>query len=154
MVYRKVSMIEIKEILLRIAKGQSKRMIRRDLNIHGLTINRYIQEAVSLGIDPLDCDLSQITDELCSAIAGNVTTVKKDKSDICPRDILLLPVKDKIEAYLKDGITKAKIRKLLARDGIVVSESSFSRFVNEHFSHMSKKNITVRLPETEPGQYA
>jgi len=153
MVYRKVSMIEIKEILLRIAKGQSKRKIRRDLNIHGLTINRYIEECRCLGINPLDCDLSQITDELCAAIAGNVTTVKKDKSDICPRDILLLPVKDRIETYLKNGITKAKIRKLLERDGIVVSESSLLRFVNEHFNHLSK-NITVRLPETEPGKYA
>jgi len=52
MVYRKVSMIEIKEILLRIAKRQSKRKIRRDLNVHGLTINRYIKECICLGIDP------------------------------------------------------------------------------------------------------
>jgi len=37
MAYRKVSMIEIKEILLRIAKGQSKRGIRKDLSVHGLT---------------------------------------------------------------------------------------------------------------------
>jgi len=153
MTYRKVSMIEIKEILLRIAKGQSKRKIRRDLSVHGLTINRYIEEAKCLGIDPQDCDFSQISDNLCSAIARNVTTVKKDESNICPRDILLLPVKDRIEAYLKDGITKAKIRKLLARDGIAISESSFLRFVKEHFSHLNK-NITVRLPETEPGQYA
>ena len=51
MAYRKVSMIEIKEILIRIAKGQSKRKIRKDLNVHGLTINRYINEAKCLGID-------------------------------------------------------------------------------------------------------
>ena len=61
MTYRKVSMIEIKEILLRIAKGQSKRKIRRDLCVHGLTINRYIEEAKCLGIDPQDCDFSQIS---------------------------------------------------------------------------------------------
>ena len=90
---------------------------------------------------------------LCSAIARNVTTVKKDKSDICPRDTILLPVKDRIEAYLKDGITKAKIRRLLARDGIVVSESSFLRFTRTHLGHLDKK-VTVRLPETEPGKYA
>lgn len=62
--YRKVSMIEIKEILLRIAKGQSKRGIRRDLSVHGLTINRYIQEAKCLGINPEEADPSQITDSL------------------------------------------------------------------------------------------
>jgi hypothetical protein len=146
-------MIEIKEILTRIAKGQTKRKIRRDLSVHGLTINRYIKECICLGINPEECEPSQITDELCSAIARNVTTVKKDRSDICPRDMLLLPVKDKIEAYLKEGLTKTKIRELLARDGITVSESSFLRFVKAHFSHLDK-NITVRLPETEPGKYA
>ena len=52
MAYRKVSMIEIKEILIRVAKGQTKRKIRRDLRVHGLTINRYIEEAKSLGINP------------------------------------------------------------------------------------------------------
>ena len=152
MTYRKVSMIEIKEILLRIAKGQSKRKIRRDLSVHGLTINRYIEEAKCLGINPQDCDISQISDNLCSAISRNTTTTK-GKELLYPRDIILLPVKDRIEAYLKDGITKAKIIKFLGRDGIVVSESSFLRFVKSHFSHMAK-NITVRLPETEPGQYA
>ena len=152
MTYRKVSMIEIKEILLRIAKGQSKRKIRRELGVHGLTINRYIEEAKCLGVDPQDCEISQILDNLCSAISRNTTTTK-GKELLYPRDIILLPVKDRIEAYLKDGITKAKIITFLGRDGIVVTESSFLRFVKSHFSHMAK-NITVRLPETEPGQYA
>jgi hypothetical protein len=152
MAYRKVSMIEIKEILLRIAKGQSKRKIRRDLSVHGLTINKYIEEAKCLGVNPQDCQVSQITDNLCSAIARNTTTTK-DKELLCPRDIILLPVKDRIEAYLKDGITKTKIINLLGKDGVIISESSFLRFVKSHFSHLAK-NITVRLPETEPGQYA
>jgi hypothetical protein len=144
-------MIEIKEILTRIVKGQSKRKIRRDLSVHNLTINRYIEEAKCLGIDPQNCELSQITDNLCSAISRNTTTTPKVA--VYPRDIILLPLKDRIEAYLKDGITKAKIRRLLARDGTNISESSFGRFVKANFSHLDK-NITVRLPETNPGQYA
>jgi hypothetical protein len=151
MAYRKVSMIEIKEILTRIVKGQSKRKIRKDLSVHNLTINRYIKEAKCLGIDPENCDISQITDNLCSAIARNTTTVPKQTA--YPRDIILLPVKDRIEAYLKDGVTKAKTRRLLARDGIKISESSFGRFVKANLAHLNK-NITVRLPESQPGQYA
>src|SRR5665648_1121952 len=119
MVYRKVSMIEIKEILIRVAKGQTKRKIRRDLCVHGLTINKYIEEAKSLGINPKYCDLSQITDDICAAIAKNTTTAKKDKQLLCPRDALLLPVKDRIETCLNAGITKTKIVKLLERDGIL-----------------------------------
>ena len=151
MPYRKVSMIEIKEILTRIVKGQSKRKIRKDLSVHNLTINRYIEEARCLGIDPESCNISQITDNLCSAISRNTTTVPKKAA--CPRDTVLLPVKDRIEAHLKDGVTKAKIRRLLARDGINISESSFGRFVKANYSHLDK-SITVRLPETNPGQYA
>ena len=151
MPYRKVSMIEIKEILTRIVKGQSKRKIRKDLSVHNLTINRYIEEAKCLGIDPESCNISQITDNVCSAIAANTTTAPKTAA--YPRDIVLLPVADRIEAYLRNGITKAKIRRLLARDGINISESSFDRFVKANFSNLVK-NITVRLPETNPGQYA
>jgi len=144
-------MIEIKEILTRIAKGQTKRKIRKDLSVHNLTINRYIKEAKCLGIDPENCELSQITDNLCSAISRNTT--KAPKTTLYPRVIIMLPVKDRIEAYLKDGITKAKIIRLLGRDGIKISESSFLRFVKAHFSHLNK-NITVRLPESPPGKYA
>ncbi len=154
MVYRKVSMIEIREILLRITKGQSKRKIRKDLKVHGQTVNRYIEECICLGIDPQSCDSSKITEELCSAISRNITTAThKSVLEISPRDATLLPVKDKIEAYLKEGVTKTKIRTLLEREGVTVSESSLLRFTRDHFSHLAK-NITVRLPETKPGQYA
>ena len=80
MTYRKVSMIEIKEILTRIVKGQSKRKIRKDLSVHNLTINRYIEEAKCLGINPHEASLSQITDSLCSAIARNTTNCTKTSS--------------------------------------------------------------------------
>lgn len=151
MAYRKVHMLEIKEILLRIAKGQSKRKIRRDLKIHGITINRYLDIAMSLGIDPNEADIDKITDDLCHAIKTAVSNPKGKEPS--PGDKLLLPVKDKIEAYLKQGITKTKIIILLARDGIVVGESSFYRFVKSHLGSYTGSRIIVRLPETEPGQY-
>jgi len=90
--------------------------------------------------------LSQIKDDICAAIAKNTSTAKKDKLILCPRDSTLLPVKDRIESCLNAGITKAKIIKLLERDGILVSESSFLRFIKSHFNYLAK-NITVRLPE-------
>lgn len=92
-------MIEIKEILTRIIKGQSKRKIRRDLSVHSLTINRYIKEAKLLDINPEECVPLQIIDNLCSAIVRNVTTTPKEI--LYPRDIILLPVKDKTQAILK-----------------------------------------------------
>jgi len=145
-------MIEIKEILLRISKGQTKRTIRRDLGMHGITLNKYLDVATSLGIDLTIIDLESITDELCYSIKMAAGPVK-DK-EIAPRDILLLPHKDKIEAYLKQDLTKTKIISLLGRQGIAVSEASFYRFLKAHLSSHMGKGITVRLPECQPGQYA
>ena len=92
MAYRKVAMIEIKEILLRISRGQTKRTIRRDLGMHGITLNKYLDATTSLGIDPETIDPGSITDKLCYAIK---TAAGRIKDKISPRDKILLPHKDK-----------------------------------------------------------
>ena len=45
-------MTEIKEILLRAAKGQPVRSISRTLGMHRDTINKYISISLDLGVDP------------------------------------------------------------------------------------------------------
>jgi len=149
MVYREVHMTEIKEILLRAAKGQPVRSISRTLGIHRDTINKYIRLCVDLGVD---LKKDAITDELIEKLRSEVTTVPKSLS--IPRDDILLPHKDRIEGYLDKGLKGSKIRVLLRRDGIEVGGSSFYRFINSSCENYIKKNITVRLPETEPGKYS
>ena len=84
MAYRKVHMLEIKEILLRIARGQSKRRIRKDLKIHGITINRYLDISRSQGIDPIEAGPDGITDDLCHAIKAKITAPRGKEPP--PRD--------------------------------------------------------------------
>jgi len=149
MAYREVHMTEIKEILLRIKRGESIRSVSRTLAIHRKTINKYITACCKLGVDPRE---DAITDELVEKIKGKLTPGNKPPH--IPRDEVLLPVKDRIEGYLEKGIKGSKIMALLARDGIEVSKPSFYRFINSRCENHIKKNITVRLPETDPGQYA
>lgn len=149
MVYREVHMTEIKEILLRAAKGQSVRSISRALGIHRDTIKKYISMSLELGVDPKK---DSVTDELIEKIRSEVTTVPKSFS--IPRDDILLPHTKRIEAYLEKGLKGSKILTLLRRDGIEVGGSSFYRFINTRCENYIKKNITVRLPETEPGKYS
>ncbi|TET15109.1 MAG: transposase [Actinobacteria bacterium] len=78
---------------------------------------------------------------------------QKNKSILVPRNQILLPRKDRIEKYLEKGIKGSKIMRLLARDGILVSQSSFYRFINSSCQNYIRKKITVRLPETELGKY-
>ena len=148
MVYREVHMMEIKEILLRAAKGQPVRSISRTLGMHRDTIKKYISISLDLGIDPTKDD---ITDELAEKIKSEVATETKLS---IPRDDILLPHKEKIEAYLEKGLKGSKILILLKRDGIVVGDSSSCRFLNTRCENYIRKNITVRLPETEPGKYS
>ena len=151
MVYREVHVIEIKEILTRLANGHSLRLISASLGIHRDTIRSYFNLATRFGFSKDSKD--SITDNLVSKVRqclfGSYNT-----NSLCPRDKLLLPVKDKIEEYLTEGLKGSKIVMLLARQGINVSSDSFYRFVKEHCEAYRRKNITVRLPETDPGDYA
>jgi len=149
MAYREVHMTEIKEILLRIARKESLRSISKTLGIHRDTINKYINICHRLGVDLKD---DAITDEIAEKIRAELSPGNKPSH--IPRDETLLPHKKRIEAYLEKGIKGSKIMILLARDGIKVSESSFYRFINTRCESYISKNITVRLPETEPGKYA
>jgi len=141
--------MEIKEILLRVGRKEAVRSISRTLGIHRDTINKYISLAGQLGIDP---GVDEITDNLVEKIRSRLAPGNKPSQ--IPRDEILLPHKGRIEAYLAKGLKGSKIMILLARDGIRVGESSFYRFINSSCENYIKKNITVRLPETEPGQYA
>ena len=144
-------MIEIKEILTRLANGHSIRAISCDLAIHRDTIRNYLNLAAGFGFDKNN--KQTITDDLVSKVRGCLFSANKSDS-ACPRDSLLLPVKDSIEKYLEQGLKGSKIIILLARQGINVKNDSFYRFVKDNCASYRRKNITVRLPETEPGKYA
>ncbi|MCL4378670.1 MAG: IS21 family transposase [Actinobacteria bacterium] len=144
-------MIEIKEILSRLANGHSIRSISSCLGIHRDTIRNYAKLAVGLGFDKNN--KQTITDDLVSKVRGCLFSTYNTNS-ACPRNSLLLPVKDKIEQYLEQGLKGSKIIILLARQGINVTSDSFYRFVKDNCVSYRRKNITVRLPETDPGKYA
>ena len=152
MVYREVSMIEIKEILLRIVSKSTVRNISKSLGVHRDTIKNYIELARRHGFDPYKDSKDMITDELIQKIKSS-TSISKNKNLLIPRDELLLPHKETIEKYLETGLKGSKIIILLARAGIVVTKASFYRFLRNSCENYIRKNITVRLPEVDPGLY-
>jgi hypothetical protein len=152
MVYREVSMIEIKEILLRIVSKSSIRNISDSLGIHRDTIKNYIALARKHGFDPCKDSKDMITDELIQKIKSSIS-ISKNKNLLIPGDELLLPHKETIEKYLKSGLKGSKIIVLLSRQGIAVTKASFYRFLRNSCESYNRKNITVRLPEVDPGLY-
>lgn len=153
MAYRKVAMIQLREIFFRIAGGQSKRQVREVMAIHGNTLNKYLDIARGLGTDITTCTRSDITDKLIESVHKRIGIIK-DRPDTPPRDVTLLPLKDRIEDYLKKDVPGTKIVRILKNEGIEISQTSFYRFVKTHLPQYAKNNITVRLPETKAGIYA
>ena len=151
MVYREVHVIEIKETLLRIVAKDSIRKVASSLGLHRETIRNYISLAKGYGFDPYKDSKDRLTDELIQKIKACASI---SKGLLIPRNELLLPHKDKIEKYLESGLKGSKIIIMLARQGILVTEASFYRFVRNSCESYRRKNITVRLPEVEPGKYA
>lgn len=143
-------MIEIKEILTRLANGHSIRSVSNSLGIHRDTIRNYCRLAAGFGFDKNN--KNSITDDLVSKVRQCLFGTHKT-DNLCLREKLLLPVKDSIEQYLAQGLKGSKIIILLARQGINVTSDSFYRFVKDNCDSYRRKNITVRLPETDPGAY-
>lgn len=152
MVFRRVHMIEIKEILLRITAKDSIRNVSFSLSVHRETIRNYIELAKRHGFDPHEDSRSEITDALIEKIKADIASASS-KSLLIPRNEILLPHKDEIEKYLESGLKGSKIIALLARKKIKVSRQSFYRFVQQCEGYRKAK-ITVRLPESQPGQYS
>lgn len=152
MSYREIDMIELKEILLRLAKGESKKGISRSLGIHRKTIKRYVKLSRYFGVDPARDGAQAITSALIGKIKEKESNDKR--TTLCTSKQLLLSVKPRIEKHLEDGLTGTKILQFIRRDGIEVTEASFYRFLRNNCSTWIKRKITVRLPETAPGDYA
>ena len=118
MAYRKVGMIQLREIFLRISDGQSKRQVREVMGIHGNTLNKYLDIAKELGTDINTCARDDITDELIESVYQRIGIIK-DRPDTAPRDVILLPHKERIEDYLKKDVPGTKIVKILKNENFL-----------------------------------
>src|SRR4030043_265053 len=75
MVYREVHVIEIKEILTRLANGHSIRSISNSLGIHRDTIRNYCSLALGFGFDKNN--KNSITDDLVSKVRQSLFSTNK-----------------------------------------------------------------------------
>ena len=81
MVYREVSMVEIKEILLRIVSKSTVRNISKSLGVHRDTIKNYVALARKYGFDPYKDSKDMITDELIQKIKSCIS-ISKNKWEV------------------------------------------------------------------------
>ena len=147
---KEYTVIEIVDVLRRLASGDNISAIARATGMDRKTVRKYIRIAEVKGFTKeSDTDIEDIAYVVFREINGNDNDVDGNN-----RDSILLPHKSSISEWLENEkltITKAHIK--LLRSGVETSYSSLYRFVQEHIG-MPGNRGTVRMAETEPGEVA
>jgi len=148
MAYREVSVIEIKEVLRLWLAGHSLREVTRLVALDRKTVRRYVQAAQAAGVAREGGD-GQLTDEVLGAV---VAVVRPDR----PRGNgasweAIAAQRERIQAWLKQDLTLAKIHMLLGRRGVVVPYRTLHRFAVAELG-FGRRQPTVPVVDGKPGQ--
>lgn len=148
MAFREVTVVEVREVLRRWLRGDGERPAARGSGVDRKTARRYIAAAIEAGL-ARNGDESQLTDELLGRVCQAVRPARLDGHGATWR--LLLGEEEKIEAWLKEGLTVAKVHALLAREGAQVPYRTLVRFAVERCG-AGRKTTTVPVADPEPGR--
>jgi transposase len=148
MVFREVSVIEIREVLRSWLTGAGLRKVAAQAGVDRKTARRYVEAAVAAGL-ARDGGPGQLSDELVGQVAEAVRPVRPgghgqgwDRLEAC---------REEIQAWVKQGLTVVKIGVLLERQGVAVPYRTLHRFCVERCGYGRAAATTVRVADGEPG---
>ena len=147
MVFREVSVIEIREVLRAWLAGKSERAVAAQAGVDRKTSRRYVTAAVAAGLSGEGGE-EQLTDELIGQVVSVVRPVRPDGHGQGWAE--LEARQQQITAWVKAGVPVVKIGILLARQGVVVAERTLHRFAAERCGAGGKK-VTTPVDDGPPG---
>ncbi len=125
MVFREVSVIEIREVLRAWLAGRSERAVAGQVGVDRKTSRRYVMAA---GLSREGGE-KQLTDELIGQVVSVVRPVRPDEHGAGWAE--LEARHGEIAAWMAGGVPVVKIGILLGRQGVVVAERTLHRFAAE-----------------------
>ena len=128
MVFREVSVIEIREALRAWLAGKSERAVAAQAGVDRKTSRRYVRAAVAAGLSRGGGE-EQLTDELIGQVVSVVRPVRPDGhgQGWAEREAR----RQQIATWVEGGVPVVKIGILLTRQGVVVAERTLHRFAAE-----------------------
>ena len=147
MVFREVSVIEIREALRAWLAGKSERAVAAQAGVDRKTSRRYVTAAVAAGLSREGGE-EQLTDELIGQVVSVVRPVRPDGHGAGWAE--LEARQEEITAWVKAGVPVVKIGILLARRGVVVAERTLHRFAAERCGAGGSK-VTTPVDDGPPG---
>src|SRR5512144_2475931 len=145
--FRGVWVIEGIAVLRCWMSGAGFRRVATLAGVDRKTVRRYVDAAVAAGLDR-DGGVEQLTDELIGAV---VAAVRPDRPQgygavwetLCAKH-------DRIEGWVKEGLTVVKIVDLLAREGVLVPQRILHRYCQQRTEYRGRRD-TVPVADGEPG---
>ena len=148
MVFREVSVVEIREVLRSWLAGAGLRTVAEQAGVDRKTARRYVEAAVAAGL-ARDGGAGQLSDELVGQVAETVRPVRPgghgqawEALEACHAEI---------QAWVRQGLTVVKIGVLLERQGVAVPYRTLHRFCAGRCGYGRAAATTVRVADGEPG---
>ena len=117
MAYREVTMIEITEVLRQWLAGARRKQIARRLGLDPKTVRRYLRAGERCGLAP-GMDAAALSDErvaaILTALRGGSERPYGASWQQCEAH------RDFIAERLRAGLRLSKVRRLLARQGVLI----------------------------------
>ena len=147
MVFREVSVIEVREVLRAWLAGKSERAVAAQAGVDRKTSRRYVGAAVAAGLSRAGGE-EQLTDELIGQVVSVIRPVRPDGHGAGWAE--LEACREQVTAWVEAGVPVVKIGILLSRQGVVVAERTLHRFAAERCGAGGKK-LTTPVDDGPPG---
>ena len=147
MVFREVSVIEVREVLRAWLAGKSERAVAAQAGVDRKTGRRYVEAAVAAGLSRGGGE-EQLTDELIGQVVSVVRPVRPDGHGAGWAE--LEACREQVTAWVEAGVPVVKIGILLSRQGVVAAERTLHRFAAERCGAGGKK-LTTPVDDGPPG---
>ncbi|MBV9299728.1 MAG: DDE-type integrase/transposase/recombinase [Verrucomicrobia bacterium] len=139
-------MIELREVLRLWREHLPKKQIAARLGLDPKTVRRYLRAAEAVGLEPPP---TAITDEqLRDLLLPLQPTGGRPRGEGWTR---CHEQREKIQGWLNSGLRLTKIRKLLARQNVLIAYPSLYRFAIEEL-HFGQTAATIPILDGEPGK--
>jgi hypothetical protein len=144
--YREVTMLEVKEILRLWREGVPKKRVAAQLGLDPKTVRHYLRAAADAGlsVEPGPVSDDQLRAVLVALQPGGGRP-RGDGWTQCEAQ------REAIRRWLAEGLRLTKIRKLLARQGVVIAYPTLYRFAVLELQ-FGQTATTIPVIDGDPGQ--
>lgn len=149
MAYREVHRVQVREVIRRWQRGESRRAIARATGLSRNTVEKYVRAAVAAGVGQGG---SSPGEELLASLLRQHQPGPSPSSTAAPLATLLDGQREQIAAWLsQERLQLTRVHELLLQQGVAASYTSLRRFVRRAGLGKAGRS-TVRMPDWPPGE--